>query len=88
MVSGADARYAVIDELIRSASAHRPAALLLTARAASAVGLADRLANLTGLEVVELPLAAAAAGAHLAAPKIVAPGPALPFVTDLSESEN
>ena len=88
MVADADNRYAEIDELIRSASAHRPAALLLTARAASAVGLADRLANLTGLEVVELPLAAAAAGAHLAAPKIVAPGPALPFVTDLSESEN
>jgi len=86
VVFAADTRYAEIEELIRSVSAHRPAALLLTARAASAAGLADRLANLTGLEVVELPLAAASVGAHLAASQIVARGPALPFVTDLSES--
>ena len=72
-----------IDTLVRSAMAHRPAALLLTARAAGAPGLADRFADLTGLEVVELPFAAAAAGAHHAAQRIVAPGPALPFVTDL-----
>jgi len=83
VVSAADTRYAEIDALVRSAMAHRPAALLLTARAAGAPGLADRLADLTGLEVVELPFAAAAAGAHHAAQRIVAPGPALPFVTDL-----
>ena len=83
VVAAADTRYVEIDALVRSAIAHRPVALLFTARAASAPGLADRLADLTDLEVVELPFAAAAAGAHQAARRIVAPGPALPFVTDL-----
>ncbi len=86
VVAATELRFAEIDELVRSAMTHRPAALLLTARAASAPGLADRLADLTQLEVVRLPLAAAAAGAHQAAPKILTRGPALPFTTDLSGS--
>jgi len=76
-----------LDELIRSALAHQPGGVLLTARAASVPGLAVRLARLTGLEIVELPLAAAAASALLLAQRIVAPGPALPFVTDLGTVE-
>ena len=87
VVSATDKPFAEIDELVRSAAtAHRSGKLFLTARAANAPGLADHLAKLTKLDVVELPLAAAAAGVHQAAPKIVARGQVLPFVTELGES--
>ena len=65
---------------------HQPVAILLTARAAGLPGLSRRLADSTGLDVEELPLAAAAAGAHQYAHLIVAPGPALPLITDLGEA--
>ena len=88
MESAAKTQNHELDELIRSALAHQPGGVLLTARAANVPGLADRLARLTELEIVELPLAAAAASALLLGQRIVAGGPALPFVTDLSEVEN
>ena len=85
MESTAKAHFHELDVLVRTALSHRPVGILLTARAAAAPGLADRLAKLTELEVSELPLAAAAAGAHQCAHRIVARGPALPLITDLSE---
>lgn len=83
--SAAETHFNGIDELVRSSLIHEPGAVLLTARAASMPGLSNRVAALTGLEVTELPLAAAAAGAHRHADRIVARGEALPLVTDLSE---
>lgn len=83
--SAAEAHYHEIDELVESSLSHEPGVVLLTARAAAMPGLRKRIAALTGLEVTELPLAAAAAGAHQYADRIVARGEALPLVTDLSE---
>jgi hypothetical protein len=57
--------------------------LLLSSRAALIPGVTQRLAEVTGLEVVTLPLAAAAAGALDHADRIRAPGPSLPLITDL-----
>jgi hypothetical protein len=83
MVAAAEPRYAEIDRLFVSAPTRDCAALLLSARAASAPGLAARLGGLTGLEVEALPLAAAASGALSEARRIVSEAAALPFVTDL-----
>jgi len=83
--SAAEAHYLALDELVRSALTDKPDRVLLTARAAAMPGLTTRLAALTELEVIELPLAAAAAGAHQCAHRIVSRGEALPLVTDLSE---
>jgi hypothetical protein len=60
----AEAWYAQLEELVRGL--HRgdePATLALSARTAALPALADRLGSLPGLEVVELPDVAAAAGA-------------------------
>ncbi len=84
--SAAEAHYHALDELVRSALIHEPDRVLLTARAAAMPGLADRLTALTELDVIELPLAAAAAGAHQCAHLIVTRGEALPLVTDLSDA--
>jgi hypothetical protein len=84
--SAAEAHYHALDELVRSALIHEPDRVLLTARAAAMPGLTDRLAALAELDVIELPLAAAAAGAHQCAHLIVARGEALPLVTDLSDA--
>ena len=84
--SAAETHYHALDELVRSALTHEPDRVLLTARAAAIPGLARRLAALTELDVIELPLAAAAAGAHECARRIVTRGEALPLVTDLSDA--
>lgn len=83
--SAAEGHYRAVDELVRSALTHQPDRILMTSRAAAMPGLAKRLAVLTGLEVTELPLAAAAAGALQCADRIVSRGEALPLVRDLSE---
>jgi len=83
--TAAETHYRAVDELVRSALTHGPDRILLTARAAAMPGLTGRLASLTELEVIELPLAAAAAGAHQRAGRIITRGEALPLVTDLSE---
>ena len=84
--STANAHINELDELVRSAAIHQPVGIFLTARAAGLPGLSRRLADSTGFDVEELPLAAAAAGAHQCAHLIVAPGPALPLITDLGEA--
>ena len=84
--SAAEVHYHALDELVRSALIHEPDRVLLPARAAAMPGLTDRLAALTELDVIELPLAAAAAGAHQRAHLIVTRGEALPLVTDLSDA--
>ena len=83
--SAAETQYHAIDELVRSALAHDPDRILLSARAAAMPGLTERLAALTELEVTGLPLGAAVAGAHQRANRIVTRGEVLPLVTDLSE---
>lgn len=85
--SAVTSRTGEIDELVSSASAHQPSGVLLSARAASVPGLVDHLARATGLEVRELPLAAAADGAHRCFQHILSPGPALPLITDLGSPE-
>jgi len=73
-------------ELVRSATAHQPVRILITARAASLPGLSHRLTISPVLDVEELPLGASVAGAHQCAHRIVASGPALPLIIDLSEA--
>lgn len=85
VVTAAKTHYHELDKLVRSALIHEPDRVLLTARAAAMPGLTERLTSLTGLPMTELPLAAAAAGAHRYADRIVSLGEALPLVTDLGE---
>ena len=84
VVAAVEHHWAEIDALVKAALDHRPDRLLLTARAAVLPGLADRLGALTGLEVAELPLAAAPAGALRFADRIRSPDRALPLVTSLA----
>ena len=80
----AEAWYAQITELVRAGhQADRPATLALGARAAQLPELAMRLASLPELEIVELPLVAAAAAAADRAAEIGS-GESPQFVTALA----
>lgn len=83
--AAADGAYATLAELVRpSRRAGEPLAVLLTARASGLPGLADRLAaDLGGVEVHALGVAAACDGALRYAPAIGVGGHAVPFVTRL-----
>jgi hypothetical protein len=75
--------YELLERLLGAAAAGGPSTLLLSAAAAAPPGLAERLADRTGLAPRPLPAEAAAAGALAHRESIESPGEALPFVTRL-----